>query len=78
MSKEEFEYLMYVITANTVAKIAAEHGWSDDEALEKFVRSKVYAVLENEESKAWHLSTTLLARLFNDEQAGHLVWPEVA
>lgn len=78
MNEKEFESLMYIITAHTVDKIAARTGWSEDKAMLAFLRSQVYAVLEREESKAWHLSTTMLAQLFLDEQNGHLVWPEVA
>ena len=78
MTAKEFESLMYIITAHTVDKIVARTGWSEDEAMLSFLRSQVYAVLEQEESKAWHFSTTMLAQLFLDEQNGCLVWPEVA
>ena len=53
-----------------------ETGWSEDEAMERFVRSKVYAQLEKEQTKVWHYSAAMLAQLFNDERAGRLVWTE--
>lgn len=78
MNKADFESLLYTITANTVNIIMQNTGWAEDEAMERFVRSEVYAQLEKEETKVWHYSATMLARLFKDEQAGKLVWPEVS
>ncbi len=78
MTPKEFESLMYIITAHTVEKIAERTGKSENEAMLEFLRSRVYAVLENEQSKAWHFSTTMIAQLFIDEQNGCLTWPEVA
>ncbi len=77
MNEKEFEDLLYIITANTVNLIIKQTGWSENYALERFVISKVYSKLEIEETKVWHLSTTMLAELFNDERSGNLVWPEV-
>ena len=62
-----------MITANTVDLIIKQTGWSENYALERFVISKVYSKLEIEETKVWHLSTTMLAKLFNDERTGNLV-----
>ena len=78
MSDREFEGLLHIITTSVVSLIIQKTGWSEDEAMLAFLRSQVYAVLEQEESKAWHFSTTMLAQLFLDEQNGCLVWPEVA
>lgn len=76
MSSGEFENLLYTITSSTVNVIMQETGWSEDEAMERFVRSKVYAQLEKEQTKVWHYSAAMLAQLFNDERAGRLVWTE--
>lgn len=76
MSSGEFENLLYTITSNTVNVIMQETGWSEDEAMERFVRSKVYAQLEKEQTKVWHYSAAMLAQLFYDERAGRLVWTE--
>lgn len=43
MSDKEFESLLYTITANTVDLIMQQTGWNEDTAMERFVRSKVYA-----------------------------------
>lgn len=77
MNSQEFEDLLYIITASTVDKIMQKTGWSEDEALRRFMNSKIYSLLEREETKVWHLSATMLAQLFEDERAGHMVLPEV-
>lgn len=41
------------------------------------MKSIVYDRLQNEATEVWHFSPFLLADLFEDEQNGSLVWPEV-
>ena len=77
MSDRSFEILLYTITASTVAKIMEINNWSEDVALERFVQSKLYSYLENEETKVWQYSTFMLSQLFNEERAGRLILPEV-
>lgn len=77
MNERSFETLLYGITANTVAKIAQETEWTENEAMERFTSSKLYALLEKEETKVWQYSATMLTQLFSDERAGQLVLPEV-
>ena len=71
MTKKSFETLLYSITANVVQKIVDLNGWTEDEAMERFVRSKLYSYLEREETKVWQYSAFLLAQLFNEERAGN-------
>jgi hypothetical protein len=77
MNERSFEILLYSITANVVAKIMKLNNWSENEAMERFTRSKLYAYLEKEETKVWQYSTLMLAQLFNEERAGRLSLPEV-
>lgn len=77
MEKRSFETLLYSVTASVVAKIAEENQWQEDLAMERFIRSKVYALLEREETKLWQYSACMLAELFDEERAGALVLPEV-
>ncbi len=77
MNERSFETLLYTVTANVVAKIMEQNGWSEDVAMERFVQSKVYTYLEREETKVWQYSALMLARLFSDERAGRLCFPEV-
>lgn len=50
--------------------------WNEDEAMDKFVRSRLYSLLEREDTKVWHYSATMLSRLFDEERSGKLVWSE--
>ncbi len=77
MSGESFESLLYTITSSTVQKIIEQTGWDEDLAVERFMSSKVYSFLEQEESKVWQYSSAMLAELFMNEREGHLVFPEV-
>ena len=77
MSNNEFEDLLYTITANVVDLIMKRTGWNEDVALDRFVRSQIYSLLEKEETKVWHCSATMIAQLFEDERSGNFVLPEV-
>ncbi len=77
MNERSYETLLYGITANVVAKIMELNGWTEDEAMERFTQSKLYAYLEREETKVWQYSALMLAELFNEERAGRLSLPEV-
>ncbi len=77
MSDKEFESLMSLILAGTVNIIMQNNNWDEDYALNRFISSKVYNKLEQEDTKVWHLSTTCLAMLFENERKGQLLWPEV-
>ena len=77
MNERSYEALLYKITAAVTARIAEMNGWSEDEAIEKFVSSELYSYLEKEETKIWQYSSAMLAELFSDEQSGRLSFPEV-
>lgn len=77
MNERSYETLLYSITANTVSKIMKLNGWSENEAFERFTQSKLYLYLEKEETKVWHYSAFMLAKLFNEERSGRLSLPEV-
>ena len=77
MNKEQFENLLSTIVTKTVTLIMKKNNWNEEKAIYRFVTSKVYSLLEQEETKVWHLSAWLLAALFEDERAGNLVWPQV-
>ncbi len=78
MDREEFEDLLCAITASTIANIVEETGMSEEEATDRFIRSRVYALLEQEETKVWHVSAATLAALFVEEmETGKADWSEV-
>ena len=75
MNERSFETLLYSITANVVTKIMEINNWSENDAIERFTRSKLYSCLEREETKVWQYSSLMLAELFNEERTGRLSWP---
>ncbi|MBQ7006238.1 MAG: hypothetical protein IJN59_00250 [Oscillospiraceae bacterium] len=77
MNERSFETLLYRVTAGAVAKIMELNNWNEDTAMERFTQSGLYGYLEREETKVWQYSALMLATLFNEEQAGSLVLPEV-
>ena len=77
MNERSYETLLYSITSNVVNRLMEINNWSEDEALERFTSSKIYAYLEKEETKVWQYSSFMLTELFNEERSGRLVLPEV-
>lgn len=77
MDERSFEILLYGITANVVAKLIQVNGWNENEAFERFTKSKLYTFLEREQTKVWQYSTAMLVQLLNEERTGQLILPEV-
>ena len=77
MNERIYEILLYKITANVILKIMELNNWSENETIERFMSSKLYSLLEEENTKMWHYSSLMLAQLFIDEQNGKLSLPEV-
>ena len=77
MGQEKFVAMMPYISADLIYMIVNKQGISEEEAIKKLYASKLYAALENEETKVWQYSALMLAELFNEERAGRLSLPEV-
>ncbi|MBR2255289.1 MAG: hypothetical protein IJ856_05720 [Candidatus Methanomethylophilaceae archaeon] len=77
MNPGTFEIIKRGLSIEVVGNLIDRYGWSEDHAIDEFMRSKVYEGLQNEETKVWHLSPAHLTELFADEIEGNLVWPEV-
>ena len=67
MGQEQFVLMMSNISAVLVAKIAEKQNISDAEALEKLYSSKLYSLLEQEDTKVWQYSTDMLYSLYEQE-----------
>ena len=77
METNNFDIVLQVISTGLVEKIITETGLNEDEAMEKLYYSELYSMLENEETKVWHYSVTLLYELYKDElTTGKLTLPE--
>ena len=77
MGHEQFVAIMPYISADLVNMIAQKQNITEADALNKLYSSRLYGLLEKEETKVWHYSATMIAQLFEDERSGNLVLPEV-
>jgi len=67
METNKFEIVLQVISTGLVERIINETGLAEDVAMEKLYSSKLYSMLEKEETKVWHYSVTKLYELFKEE-----------
>lgn len=78
MSTEQFIALMPYITDDLAAMIVKKQNLSEEEAVLKLYGSKLYELLEKEDTKVWQYSTEMLYSLFEKEQnTGLLSFPDV-
>ena len=63
------------LTIGVVGIMMERRGWSEDEAIRRFLDSEVYDCLQDEESQTWHFSPYQLADSFEDELEGREIWP---
>ncbi len=52
-------------------------GWSENEALRRFLDSQVYECLQDEETKTWYFSAYQLSRFFENELEGRKIWADM-
>lgn len=78
MGHEQFAAIMPYISADLVNMIAQKQKITESDALNKLYSSKLYELLEKEETKVWQYSTGMLYSLFvKEEQTNNLVFPDV-
>lgn len=78
MSKEQFEALIPYISADLIKLIADKENISHDDAILRLYSSKLYELLEDEETKVWQYSSEMLyALLKQEEETGSIVFPDV-
>ena len=78
MGKEQFLAVMPYISADLISMIAKKKQVTEDEAIAMLNASKLYAALEQEETKVWQYSTEMLYSLFEqEEQTGSICYPDV-
>ncbi|MBQ6052090.1 MAG: hypothetical protein IJL30_02250 [Clostridia bacterium] len=78
MNREQFAAIMPYITENLAGMIAKNRNISESAAITALYESKLYALLEKEDSKLWQYSTKMLCSLFDEEQStGDITFPDV-
>ena len=78
MGQEQFAAIMPYISADLVGMIAKKKNISENDAITKLYNSKLYATLEQEDTKVWQYSTDMLYLLFEqEEKTGKIEFPDV-
>lgn len=78
MEREQFDAILPLISADLVNMISKKEDISSNEAISKLYSSKLYALLEKEDTKVWYYSTNMLYQLFDEEEkTGKISFPDV-
>lgn len=79
MSDKQLSGILVLLVPQIIKEITDNEKESEDAATESFYNSQVYAVLENEKTKLWHLSPKAIYELYKQEkQTGTIDFPEEA
>ena len=77
MDQKKFEAILILIVPAVVHLIIENYGYSEVDASRSFYESQVYALLEQEDTKLWHLSPLTLFNLYDEERkTGVITFPE--
>ena len=79
MTPEKLSALLAILNPSVVQLIMDNRKLTNIEAIKLFYNSSLYAMLENESSKLWHLSPLTLYELLEEElSTGSINYPEEA
>lgn len=77
MNDKSFTAILGIIVPEVVHRIAESYSCDEVTATEEFYASKVYALLEQEETKLWHFSPLTLFNMYDEERnTGGFSFPE--
>ena len=77
MTREKLSALLAILNPSVVQLVMENKKLSNIEAIKLFYNSALYAMLENEASKLWHLSPLVLFELLEEElSTGTINYPE--
>lgn len=76
MNEKKFEAILILLVPKVIELIVANYHVTEPEATEKFYVSRVYELLEDEETKLWHFSPLTLFNMFDEEtKTGEITFP---
>ena len=79
MEKKKFEAMLVLLVPQVIQLIIENYPYDEVSASKEFYESKVYSLLEQEDTKLWHLSALTLFHMFDEEKkAGTFHFPEEA
>lgn len=77
MEQKKFEAMLVLIVPKVTGFIVKYHGLDEVTATRSFYESKVYSLLEQEDTKLWHLSPLTLFNMYDEEKkTGNITFPE--
>ena len=79
MTAERFSAMLFLLVPQVIALLTADGQTEEETATAQFYCSRLYAQLEDEPTKLWHLSAHALVEMFREEQeTGKITYPEEA
>lgn len=79
MDKQKFKSMLMLLVPQVIYLITKNYSYDEVTASREFYDSKVYSILEQEDTKLWHLSALTLFNMFDEEkQTGTFTFPEEA
>ena len=79
MEQNRLTTILIFLVPQILALIMGKHAINEEKAAEMFYSSKLFAALEDERTKLWHLSAHALFEMFQEElQTGNITYPEEA
>ena len=77
MEQKKFEAMLVLIIPQIISLITQNLGLDELAATKSFYESKVYSILEQEDTKLWHLSPLTLFNMYDEEmKTGNITFPE--
>lgn len=77
MEQKKFEAMLVLIVPKVIGFIVETYGVDEVAATSSFYESRVYSLLEQEDTKLWHLSPLTLFNMYDEEQkTGNITFPE--
>lgn len=79
MADKKFEAILTLLVPQIINLVCENYPMDEMEASREFYESKVYSLLEQEDTKLWHLSALTLYNMFDEEKkTGTFTFPEEA
>ena len=79
MERKRFTSTLFLIAPQIIKLIVENDNVAEDTATELLYNSELYAQLEDEQTKLWHLSPLALYEMFCEEKTtGKITYPEEA
>lgn len=79
MEKKKLEAMLILLVPQVIHLITENYLYDEVTASKEFYDSDVYSLLEQEDTKLWHLSPLTLFHMFDEEKkTGRITFPEAA